>query len=140
MKFICILISFFLVSCASIDKTQPEIVSYKDYSNQNNVNNFIYINRLENWSFTDSILQGMPVFEFKEQDAILRGFEVQYDYHPHPLDWLHIGQSLSYVTAHFVGATNTEQLSHILASENVEITQECLDIINKAHKEVPMPF
>jgi aryl-alcohol dehydrogenase-like predicted oxidoreductase len=39
-----------------------------------------------------------------------------------------------------VGATNTEQLSHILASENVEITQECLDYINKAHKEVPMPF
>ena len=41
MKFICILISFFLVSCASIDKTQPEIVSYKDYSNQNNINDFI---------------------------------------------------------------------------------------------------
>ena len=41
MKFICILISFFLVSCASIDKTQPEIVSYKDYSNQNNVNDFV---------------------------------------------------------------------------------------------------
>jgi iron complex outermembrane receptor protein len=76
---------------------------------QNNVHNFIYINRLENWNFTDSILQGMPVFEFKEQDAILRGFELQYDYHPHPLDWLHIGQSLSYVTAHFVGATNTDQ-------------------------------
>ena len=41
MKFICILISFFLVSCASIDKTQPEIVSFKDYSNQNNVNDSI---------------------------------------------------------------------------------------------------
>ena len=41
MKFICILISFLLVSCASIDKTQPEIVSYKDYSNQNNINDFV---------------------------------------------------------------------------------------------------
>ena len=39
-----------------------------------------------------------------------------------------------------IGATNTEQLSHIIASENVEITQECLNDINKAHKEVPMPF
>jgi aryl-alcohol dehydrogenase-like predicted oxidoreductase len=39
-----------------------------------------------------------------------------------------------------IGATNIEQLSHILASENVNITQECLDEINKAHKEVPMPF
>ena len=41
MKFICILISLFLVSCASIDKTQPEIVSFKDYSNQNNINDII---------------------------------------------------------------------------------------------------
>ena len=41
MKFICILMSFFLVSCVSIDKTQPEIVSYKDYSNQNNINDSV---------------------------------------------------------------------------------------------------
>jgi outer membrane biogenesis lipoprotein LolB len=41
MKFICILISFFLVSCASIDKNQSEIISYKDYSNQNNINDFV---------------------------------------------------------------------------------------------------
>ena len=40
MKFICILISFLLVSCASINKTQPEIISYKDYSKQTNINNF----------------------------------------------------------------------------------------------------
>ena len=39
-----------------------------------------------------------------------------------------------------VGATNIDQLSHILALENVKITQECLDDIDKAHKEVPMPF
>tara|TARA_B100000767_G_scaffold1626_1_gene1633 strand:- start:550 stop:1107 length:558 start_codon:yes stop_codon:yes gene_type:complete len=40
MKFICILISFFLVSCASVDKNQPEIISYKDYSSQTNINDF----------------------------------------------------------------------------------------------------
>jgi len=39
MKFICIFISFFLVSCASVDKNQPEQVLYKDYSKQTNVNN-----------------------------------------------------------------------------------------------------
>ena len=33
--------SFFLVSCASIDQTQPEIVSYKNYLSQNNINDFI---------------------------------------------------------------------------------------------------
>ena len=40
MKFICILISFFLVSCASVDKPQPKIISYKDYSSQTNTANF----------------------------------------------------------------------------------------------------
>jgi len=40
MKFICILISFLLVSCASVDKTQPEVISYKDYSSQKNINDF----------------------------------------------------------------------------------------------------
>ena len=36
MKFICIFISFFLVSCASVDTTEPKIISYKDYSSQTN--------------------------------------------------------------------------------------------------------
>ncbi len=40
MKFICIFISFFLVSCASVDKTQPKIISYKDYSSQTNTADF----------------------------------------------------------------------------------------------------
>ena len=36
MKFICIFISFFLVSCASVDKTPLETISYKDYSSLTN--------------------------------------------------------------------------------------------------------
>jgi len=36
MKFICIFISFFLVSCASVDKTKPKVISYKDYSSHTN--------------------------------------------------------------------------------------------------------
>ena len=40
MKFICILIFCFLVSCASVDKNQPVVISYKDYSSQTNINDF----------------------------------------------------------------------------------------------------
>lgn len=34
MKFICILLSFFFVGCASIDKPRTEIISYDEYSTQ----------------------------------------------------------------------------------------------------------
>tara|TARA_B100000035_G_scaffold289455_1_gene275868 strand:- start:303 stop:860 length:558 start_codon:yes stop_codon:yes gene_type:complete len=34
MKFICILLSFFFVGCASIDKPESEILSYDEYSSQ----------------------------------------------------------------------------------------------------------
>lgn len=68
---------------------------------QNNINNFVYITHLLTASGGDSMKLDMPVFVFKGQAAVLQGFEMQYDYHPHPLDWLHIGQSLSYVSGHF---------------------------------------
>ncbi len=76
---------------------------------QNNISNFIYITKLQNYKGLDSMTQDVPVFEFNGQRALLRGFELQYDYHPHPLDWLHIGQSLSYVQAHFVGVQDMER-------------------------------
>ena len=39
-----------------------------------------------------------------------------------------------------IGATNVDQLSHILGSQDVEISEDCLVDIDNAHKEVPMPF
>ena len=39
-----------------------------------------------------------------------------------------------------IGTTNINQLSHILGSQDVEISEECLIDIDNAHKEVPMPF
>lgn len=35
MKFICILLSFFMIGCVSIDKPRTEIISYDEYSTQN---------------------------------------------------------------------------------------------------------
>ncbi len=35
MKFICILLSFFMIGCVSIDKPRTEMISYDEYSTQN---------------------------------------------------------------------------------------------------------
>ena len=37
MKFICIFIYFFLVSCSSIDKNRPEVISYQGYASETNI-------------------------------------------------------------------------------------------------------
>ena len=39
----------------------------------------------------------IPAFQFNQQKAKLAGLELKIDIHPHPLDWLHIENSFSYV-------------------------------------------
>ena len=48
--------------------------------------------------------------------------------------------SRPFMCSTIIGATNVDQLSHILGSQDVEISEECLIDIDNAHKEVPMPF
>lgn len=40
-------------------------------------------------------------FTFRQAAATLVGFEVKFDLHPHPLDWLHFENSFSMVAGHF---------------------------------------
>ena len=47
--------------------------------------------------------------------------------------------SRSFMCSTIIGATNVDQLSHILGRD-VEICEDCLVDIDNAHKEVPMPF
>lgn len=67
----------------------------------NNINNFIYYRKLSGVGGGDSILShegsNYYAFKFDQQNAHLYGFEANLDIHPHPLDWLHIENSLSYV-------------------------------------------
>ena len=42
---------------------------------------------------------GLPAFQFTEGNARFYGGEFQIDIHPHPLDWLHLENSFSYVNA-----------------------------------------
>lgn len=60
----------------------------------NLVNRYVFIQRLEGDPIPGNTV---PVYEFTSGNATLYGGEVYIDFHPHPLDWLHIANSFSYV-------------------------------------------
>jgi iron complex outermembrane receptor protein len=45
--------------------------------------------------------EDMMAFQFRQNNARLYGFETKIDIHPHPLDWLHLASTFSYVAGKF---------------------------------------
>jgi iron complex outermembrane recepter protein len=71
----------------------------------NNIADFIFYRRLESVFGGDSLVnvdgEDIAAFKFNQLNASLRGFEASIDIHPHPLDWLHFENSLSFVRGTF---------------------------------------
>lgn len=67
----------------------------------NFINNFIYYRKLNAVAGGDSIIidgnDQYFAFRFDQVNAKLYGFEFNLDIHPHPLDWLHLENTFSYV-------------------------------------------
>ncbi len=67
----------------------------------NAVTNFIYYRKLSATGGGDSLIidNGSQFFAFRfdQKNAKLYGAEINFDIHPHPLDWLHVENSFSYV-------------------------------------------
>ena len=78
-----------------------EHVSFSANIFYNAINNFIYYRKLTSTGGGDSIIVDGPeqfyAFRFNQNNAKLYGAEFNLDIHPHPLDWLHIENSFSYV-------------------------------------------
>ncbi|HXS35480.1 MAG TPA: TonB-dependent receptor [Flavipsychrobacter sp.] len=77
----------------------------------NYIRDFIFIHKLLNVNGTDSIptqnnAENYPAFKYGQSDANLYGAELYVDLHPHPLDWLHFENTLSYVRGKFVNPTS----------------------------------
>ena len=74
----------------------------------NKVNNFIFYSRLDAANGSDSLVDVggdlVPAFKFGQRNSRLAGFEVLIDLHPHPFDWLHLQNALSYVSGRFCDA------------------------------------
>jgi iron complex outermembrane receptor protein len=65
----------------------------------NFINNYIFLRKLQGASGGDSLREGYSAFQYSSGNANLSGGELSIDIHPHPLDWLHIENSFSYVLA-----------------------------------------
>ncbi len=74
----------------------------------NHIDNFIFYRRLASVNGGDSILLDngteLQAFKFSQAQASLAGFEATLDIHPHPLDWLHIENTFSFVSGSFSNA------------------------------------
>ncbi len=71
----------------------------------NYVQDFIFVQKLNGSTGADSIPatrndEGFAAFAYTQHNARLYGGEVYADFHPHPLDWLHLESTLSYVQGH----------------------------------------
>ena len=71
----------------------------------NSINNFIFYRKLLNSAGGDSMvmvdMELIPAFKYSQYAARLAGFEALVDLHPHPLDWLHWQNTISYVRGSF---------------------------------------
>ena len=82
-----------------------EHVSFSGNVFYNMVSGYIYYQKLINALGGDSIInkegQKFFAFAYEQQNANLYGAECNLDFHPHPLDGLHIENTLSYVRGTF---------------------------------------
>ncbi|MBI1781831.1 MAG: TonB-dependent receptor [Sphingobacteriales bacterium] len=72
----------------------------------NNVNNFIFYQKLASVNGGDSLVGNATAFKFEQRKANLAGIELNLDIHPHPLDWLHFENTFSYVSGRFSEAVD----------------------------------
>ncbi|MDQ3047640.1 MAG: TonB-dependent receptor [Bacteroidota bacterium] len=65
----------------------------------NRIDNYIFLKKLQSTGGGDSLTNGSSTFEYGAGDANLFGAEITIDIHPHPIHWLHIENSFSFVQA-----------------------------------------
>ncbi len=65
----------------------------------NSIDHYIFQQKLPGLDGNDSITDGYVTYKYAAGNAQLGGGELSFDLHPHPLDWLHFENTLSYVIA-----------------------------------------
>ncbi len=108
---------------------QSEHVSISISPFVNYINNYIYTQKLLDAFGNDSIpdpSEPAPAFLFTQGNARLIGTEIYTDFHPHPLDWLHIENTFGIVNAKLLNQTDsTSNLPFIPAAKyNGELKAE----------------
>ena len=106
----------------------------------NTVNDYIFYQKLTAKSGGDSIIvengDDLYAFAFKQKDAHLYGAELNVDFHPHPLDWLHVENSVSLIRGQFKealdGSTNLPGIpsARLLSEIRIEMFKKSKAIRN----------
>jgi iron complex outermembrane receptor protein len=86
----------------------------------NRLTDYIFYRRLMSTGGGDSLIinggESFQAFQYSQSNATLRGLEFQLDFHPHPLDWLHFENTISYVRGTFDealdGSKNLPEIPH----------------------------
>ncbi len=63
----------------------------------NTINNYIFLSKLQSVNGEDSLSDGYSTFLYSSSNAHIFGGEFSIDIHPHPLDWLHYENTISFV-------------------------------------------
>lgn len=84
----------------------------------NYITDFIYIRKLAGTNGTDSIPQtdneqGKAAFIYDQHNALLLGGELYSDFHPHPLDWLHLENTISFVRGKRTGENLADSIRNL---------------------------
>jgi iron complex outermembrane receptor protein len=106
----------------------------------NTVKDYIFYQKLTAKSGGDSIIvengDDLYAFAFRQKDAHLYGAELNVDFHPHPLDWLHVENSLSLIRGQFKealdGSTNLPGIpsARLLSEIRIEMFKKSKAIRN----------
>ncbi len=79
----------------------------------NTVKDYIFYQKLTAAAGGDSIIMDnsdeLYAFAFRQKDAHLYGAEFNIDFHPHPLDWLHVENSVSLIRGQFKEALDNSK-------------------------------
>lgn len=103
----------------------------------NTIQHYIFLRKLSAGTGGDSITEGMETFKFVSGNARLLGGEFRIDLHPHPFDWIHFENSISFVNAILKNQSDsTRHLPMIPAPKIQSALRVDLKRINKTFKNV----
>ncbi len=102
----------------------------------NRMNDFIFYRKLESVVGGDSLVNvsgdDIPAFKFNQNNAKLYGIEASLDIHPHPLDWLHFENAVSFVRGRFDNAIDGSNNLPLIPA--AKLTSELRATFKKAGK------
>ena len=100
-----------------------EHISFELALFNNSIQNYIFLQKLNSVFGGDSIVDPSdptPTFQFVQGNANLYGGEFAIDIHPHPLDWLHFENSLSFVRGEQLNQPDTTKYLPFMPAPKIQ--------------------